>query len=105
MQCRLVTCCLAAALAVLLAGPSLAEVSIEPASPSEPTRIAIVGTVDWAAADLFIQTADGASSATVNLNSEGGDLLAALIIGRTIREKKFTTSVKRGAQCTSVCGL
>jgi hypothetical protein len=61
--------------------------------------------MSWDVADQFIQKADAVSNAVVVFNSEGGDLLAGLIIGRTIHQKKFSTAVKEGEPCTTVCGL
>ncbi len=84
---------------------STGEISVEPSAPGGPTRIVINGLLNWDVADQFIQKADAVSNATVFFNSEGGDLLAGLIIGRTIRQKKFSTAVKKGGLCVSVCGL
>ena len=81
---------LGAAIAVLSAGaPSTAEISVEPSVSGAPARILINGPMNWDVADKFIQQADAVSNAIVVFNSEGGDLLAALIIGRTIHQKKF----------------
>ena len=82
-----------------------AEISVEPPVSGGPARIVITGAMDWNVADQFIQKADAVSNAVVVFNSEGGDLLAGLIIGRTIHQKKFSTAVKQGELCTSVCAL
>ena len=42
--------------------------------------------------------------AVVVLISPGGNVLAGLAIGRTIKEKGFTTSLIKDGLCTSVCG-
>jgi hypothetical protein len=101
----LITRVLGAAIALMSASASMAEISVEPSVSGGPTRIVINGVMSWDVADTFIQKADAVSNAVVVFNSEGGDLLASLIIGRTIRQKKFSTAVKQGGLCTTVCGL
>jgi hypothetical protein len=102
----LMTRVLGAAIAVMSASaPSTAEISVEPSVSGAPARIVIDGPMSWDLADKFIQQADAVSNAIVVFNSEGGDLLAALIIGRTIHQKKFSSAVKDGGLCTTVCGL
>lgn len=102
----LMTPVLGAAIAVMSASASsTAEISVEPSVSGGPARIVINGSMNWDVADKFIQQADAVSNAIVVFNSEGGDLLAGLIIGRTIHQKKFSTAVKEGGPCTTVCGL
>ena len=105
MKRRLITRFLGAVITVISAGASTADVSVEPPAPGWPTRISLSGLLNWDSADQFIQKADAVSNAVVVFNSDGGDLLAALIIGRTIHQKKFSTAVKEGGLCTTVCGL
>jgi len=105
MKRRFITRFLGAVITVISAGASTADVSVEPPAPGWPTRISISGLLNWDNADQFIQRAEGVSNAVVLLNSEGGDLLTGLLIGRIIRQKKFATAVKRDDLCASVCGL
>lgn len=44
-------------------------------------------------------------SATVHLSSPGGNLLAGIEIGKTIRIKGFSTAVPDGSECASACAL
>jgi ATP-dependent protease ClpP protease subunit len=44
------------------------------------------------------------TKAVVVLNSPGGNVTAGLAIGRTIKEKGFTTGLENKGLCTSVCG-
>jgi hypothetical protein len=44
-------------------------------------------------------------SATVALDSLGGNLLTGLSIGRLVRQKGYTTIVPNGATCTSACAV
>jgi hypothetical protein len=80
-------------------------VSVESAAPAQPTRIFVNGVLSWDEADQFIQKVEAVSNGIVFFNSKGGDLLAGLIIGQTIRQKKFSTVVTRDELCESVCGL
>lgn len=56
-------------------------------------------------AQKFANLALAHSSAVVLLNSDGGQLMAGLEIGRAIRLKGFATVVPDGFQCASACAL
>jgi hypothetical protein len=45
------------------------------------------------------------TKAIVDFNSDGGDLLAGIAIGKTIRLKSFSTAVLDGQRCASACAL
>ena len=105
MKRRAITRSLAIVITVMSANASSADVSVESAGPAQPTRIIVNGALSWDEADQFIQKVEAVSNGIVFFNSKGGDLLAGLIIGQTIRQKKFATVVKRDGLCESVCGL
>ena len=105
MKRRAITRSLAVVITVISANASTADVSVESAAPGRLTSIFVNGVLSWDEADQFIQKVEAVSNGIVYFNSEGGDLLAALIIGQTIRQKKFATAVKRDGLCESVCGL
>lgn len=51
------------------------------------------------------RTASNCSNYNIVLESLGGKLYPALTIGRLIRERGFTTSVKSNSECSSACTL
>lgn len=56
--------------------------------------------------DKFERIANGLSGKTVVfLDSRGGGILEAMIIGESIRKRKFGTAVSKGDQCASACAL
>src|SRR4051794_37237103 len=94
MKRTLLTRSLVTAITVISASvSSTAEVSVE-TTPGEPAKFFVNGSLDWDMVDQLIQKADTASNAVIFLNSGRGDLLAGLMLGQIIRQKK-----------ESVCGL
>ena len=74
----------------------------------EPGRILrLSGTIDPGAADRFSAELDarGEYIDTVALDSPGGSVTDALIIGALIRAHELSTSVAAGALCASSCPL
>ena len=69
--------------------------------------LALTGTIDLGAAVRFAAevAARGEYVKTVALDSPGGSVTDALIIGGLIRDKGFATSVAAGALCASSCPL
>ena len=67
--------------------------------------ITVLGTFELGDDQKFIQIALPLDKATVAFNSDGGNLLAGLGIGRAIRLKEFTTIVPKNSVCASACGL
>jgi len=90
---------------VMCGSAAATEITVSPPSPGQPTTIYVNGPLTWEAADQFIRTTHAISSAIVFFHSEGGELLAGLIMGQTIRQKKFSTAVKTGEPCTSTCAV
>src|ERR1041384_433334 len=88
---------LAIVMTVISANASTADVSVESTTPRQPTKISINGALSWDQADQFIQKVEAVSNGIVFFNSKGGDLLAGLIIGQTIRQKKFATEIGRAS--------
>jgi hypothetical protein len=102
-------------IALLLASPAGAEVlvSIQPMigkPDSVLLRITLKGSIarkDFGDLDGLVQGFDekmkGKWSAIVELDSTGGNIDAALDIGRLLRQREFPAIVDRGAQCLSAC--
>ena len=67
----------------------------------------LVGTIDYGAADRVEAeiAARGEYVKSVSLDSPGGSVSDALLIGETIRKGKFSTLVASGALCASSCPL
>src|SRR5437016_2474388 len=74
-------------------------------SPGLPPIIVIEGSLDAGDDKKFVQIALPLDQAIVGLNSPGGNVLAAIEIGRAIRLKQFTTFVPADTYCASACGL
>ena len=53
----------------------------------------------------FLAATLGVERALVVLDSDGGNLLAGLEIGRIIRARGFSTTVRDGRRCASACAL
>jgi len=96
--------------------PSHADVKLEGKSGPPPNgdarlpsevRLTIYGRISKADADYFTQHAAEyeTDDLSVNLDSLGGDVDAAMQIGRLIRRFDASASVKQGAKCYSSCTL
>jgi hypothetical protein len=82
-----------------------AEVNVYKKSSDDIALISITGTIEKGDEIKFRKIATENSSAIVLLNSEGGALLPALEIGRTIRLREYGTTVYKDGWCTSSCAL
>jgi uncharacterized protein len=73
----------------------------------DPTQgfIMVQGDLEDGDADKFNVAIQKYSKGAVVFESGGGDLIAGLRIGETIRLKAFTTGVSPGALCASSCAL
>jgi hypothetical protein len=67
--------------------------------------VRISGDLQLADIEDFRTKIAALTKATVELQSDGGSLLAGIRIGSLIRMKNFTTVVRDSAQCASACAL
>jgi hypothetical protein len=65
----------------------------------------VVGEIQPGDDDRFIDLAKNFNRAIVSLHSEGGSVIPAMVIGETIRRKKFGTLVPSRSTCASACAL
>jgi hypothetical protein len=98
----------ALALAALMTAASAADIKTRPCGGDEKAscqEIAIFGDIQPEDGDKFVKlVADkGITKSAVWLNSYGGNLMAAIKIGREIRRLGFTTLVPNDWVCTSAC--
>ena len=73
-----------------------------PTSPAVVSLTARIGDGDYAA---FIAATQDMKKATVYFFSEGGKITDGLLIGQTIREKRFSTAIADRNTCLSACAL
>lgn len=85
-----------------------------PAQAANITRVAgkdgidvilVTGALNSGDENLFRKLAVASEKAVVVMNSNGGNLLAGLEIGRAIRVRGFATAVLPDALCASACAL
>lgn len=81
------------------------EVSVIPASASNPAVIQVSGEFLSGDQKKFVDVAVNVPDAIVVFDSPGGDLLAGLEIGKAIRLKEYATGVDDGMVCASACAL
>jgi len=67
--------------------------------------LTITGTISKADADYVAEHETELNGVTVELNSIGGDVAAAMRIGRILRDHDANTRVDRGDRCFSSCAL
>lgn len=92
--------------ALLLAGSAKAAVVQKvPQAEGSPDVIIVTGTIEPNDEVEFNRIAATTTQAIVLLNSEGGAVLPALEIGRSIRLKGFATAVASDTLCASACAL
>jgi len=89
----------------LPATANAAEITVVPPRENMPAIIAVSGAFEFGDEKRFVDAVLGISRAIVILNSEGGNLHAALEIGRAIRLKGFETIVGDNVICASGCAL
>lgn len=84
---------------------SFAEVRLDLKDPTMPF-LSVYGTISQGDADYVAQhEAEFKNRLRVFLNSEGGDVAAAMKIGRIIRDKEASVSTNKDAKCFSSCAL
>jgi SPOR domain len=82
-----------------------ANISVVSLGPNKPSLVTISGTIDLADKDEFLRKIGPLANAIVAFESDGGNLIAGLQIGETIRLKNFATLVPDKARCASSCAL
>lgn len=82
-----------------------AEISVEPLEDTETSVIVVSGPIESGDEDLFRRISIEHDEAIVLLGSPGGELTAALSIGRAIRLREYTTVVTKDSVCASACAL
>lgn len=82
-----------------------ATIQLGKSLPGTAPIIIVDGELVPGDAERFQGTATGLRSALVVLRSDGGQLLAGIEIGTTIRLKNFETVVPNDARCASACAL
>jgi hypothetical protein len=96
------------AIAVLLIATTAAraaEIDVVSLGPNDPSLVKVTGRLESSDKDLFLRKILPLSSAVVAFDSDGGNLLAGIQIGETIRLKNFSTLVPNGRRCASSCAL
>ncbi|MBR1216558.1 SPOR domain-containing protein [Bradyrhizobium sp. U87765 SZCCT0131] len=97
---------LAVAALVAIASPAhAATIEVNSLGADRPSLITISGTIETADRDTFLRKIVPVTNAIVAFDSDGGNLIAGLQIGETIRMKNFATLVPDQARCASSCAL
>jgi hypothetical protein len=96
------------ALSLVSAGQSLAEVQLIDNQDGWAPILIIGGTISKSDADYVTQQSDGKykdKTLVVELDSEGGNVAAAVAIGRIIRRNEWAVVVQKNKKCYSSCAL
>jgi hypothetical protein len=97
---------LAAVLSLGSTSALAASISLAPLDDDPAHAIVIVEGRLESGDDVKFRTEVGRlTKATVAFDSDGGDLLAGIAIGKAIRLKSFSTTVLDGNRCASACAL
>lgn len=95
-----------ALVSLLLFLPNLvqaAQIDVSSLGLHRPALVTVLGQIESSDYDLFLRTIAPLTTALVALNSDGGNLVAGIQIGETIRLKNFATVVL--GRCASSCAL
>lgn len=82
-----------------------AEFNVLPQQGDKPSIILVQGDLLEGDEKKFINSALSLSDTVVILESDGGNLVAGIEIGKAIKLKGFSTFVPNGSRCASACGL
>jgi hypothetical protein len=94
------------ALTLLTVGSVCAQAANISVTPSEGTVLVFVdGDLGPTDADDFKSKTSFLSKAIIVFRSDGGNVIAGIQIGESIRLKAFTTFVPENARCASACAL
>src|SRR5262249_31674661 len=100
---RAVVCAVAL---LFVAHPSkAASISVTPMAGSDVSLIAVEGDLAVNDYEIFRQKAATITKAIVAFQSDGGNLLAGLQIGKFIRLRNFATVVPENSLCASACAI
>lgn len=86
-----------------LAASAAQAANITTTAPGASGMIFIEGEMVESDGARFVEAAKRFKTATVSLESGGGNLIGGIAIGTEIRRRGFTTVVPNGATCASVC--
>jgi hypothetical protein len=96
------------ALAALTSSASAAKIGSDPCTKQDCFILSIEGKIEYKDEDKFLQEAQkykNGTRAIIMLHSPGGNVPAALAIGRTIRERGYSTYVGDKYICMSSCAM
>jgi hypothetical protein len=82
-----------------------ATIDFQPMGWGAPDLIVVEGELFLEDAGRFQQVAARTSNAVVAFSGPGGNAVAAVVIGDTVRSKNFATVVLDGDECASGCAL
>ncbi len=98
-----------AALLAMSTSSLAASISLAPLDNNDPDPAHAIVFVEGdlrSGDDIAFRTHVGRlTKAIVAFNSDGGDVLAGIAIGKTIRLKSFATAVLDGQRCASACAI
>ncbi len=86
------------------AGAQAGQISVTSGQSGAPL-ITIRGELDLNDAVEFMRKTSAVKDAVVVLRSPGGNLLAGLQIGRTVRQRGYLTVIPASTSCSSACAL
>jgi len=82
-----------------------ATISVTPLSGSDVSLIMVQGDLATNDHQIFRQKAAAINKAIVSFQSDGGNLLAGLEIGKFIRLRNYATVVPEKSLCMSACAI
>jgi hypothetical protein len=82
-----------------------ATIVVRPAADGRPPLVIIDGDLDSNDGDQFRSKTSFLSKAIISFRSDGGNVVAGIQIGESIRLKGFTTVVAGNAGCASACAI
>jgi ATP-dependent protease ClpP protease subunit len=82
-----------------------ANIFVDKSQVGKPPIVSIIGEIEFSDGEHFSSLAASLQNAVVGLESPGGNMLASLQIGATIRQRGFTTIVPDQMTCASGCAL
>jgi hypothetical protein len=85
--------------------PEIREKTPNGWTTKKPAVVTVSGHIEKGDNTKFSQTIGRIKNATVYLDSRGGNALASVRIGKTIRERNFHTAVLNFMDCLSGCAL
>jgi hypothetical protein len=97
---------LAALLAMTLSPALAAQIRVIPPKDNGDIAVVVVtGDLAYGDDETFRHVTAGLSTAIVAFESEGGNLIAGIGIGRHIRGRGFASIVPEGGRCASACAI